>query len=137
MHSANPVCSSCHQYIDPLGLALENFDVTGEWRINDAGNPVDPSGRLWDGTPLDGPDDLREALVRYREPFFRTFASNLMTYALGRRVEYFDQPTIRQITAEAARNDYRVSSFVLGVVNSDAFRMKRVPGTTDDARSSR
>ena len=133
MHSANSVCSSCHQYIDPLGLALENFDVTGEWRINDAGNRVDPSGQLWDGTPLSGPTDLREALVRYREPFFRTFTSNLMAYALGRRMEYFDRPVIRRITAEASENDYRISSFVLGVVNSDAFRMKRMPATADDA----
>jgi hypothetical protein len=137
MHSANSVCSSCHQYIDPLGLALENFDVTGEWRINDAGNRVDPSGQLWDGTPLDGPTDLREALVRYREPFFRTFTSNLMAYALGRRVEYFDRPVIRRITAEASENDYRISSFVLSVVNSAAFRMKRRPATTDDARERR
>ena len=127
MHRANTVCSSCHQYIDPLGLALENFDVTGEWRINDAGNPVDPSGELWDGTPLNGPQDLREALVRYREPFFRTFTKNLMAYALGRRVEYYDQPTVRRIILEAAQNDYRVSSFILGVVNSDAFRMTQAP----------
>jgi hypothetical protein len=130
MHAANAVCSSCHQYIDPLGLALENFDVTGEWRINDAGNPVDPSGRLWDGTALNGPRDLREALVRYKEPFFRTFTKNLMAYALGRRVDYYDQSTIRRITANAAEQDYSVSAFVLGVVTSDAFRMKRAPAST-------
>jgi hypothetical protein len=137
MHRSNTVCSSCHQYIDPIGLALENFDVTGEWRIKDAGNPIDATGQLWDGTALLGPRGLRDALVRYREPFLRAFATNLMAYAIGRRMESFDQPTIRSITGEAAKSDYRLSSFVLGVVNSDAFRMKRAPATTADAAGAR
>ena len=126
LHRANPVCSSCHQYIDPLGLALENFDVTGEWRINDSGNRVDASGRLWDGTSLSGPGDLREALLRYRVSFLRTFAKNLMTYALGRRVEHYDYPLIRKIVSAAEKDDYCFSSFVVALVESDAFRMRRV-----------
>ena len=127
LHRSNAVCNSCHQYIDPIGLALENYDVTGEWRINDAGNAVDPSGQLWDGTVVSGPVELRDALLEYQEPLLRAFTKNLLAYALGRRVEYFDQPTIRAITRDAAANDYRISSFILGVVNSDAFQMKRAP----------
>ena len=133
LHRANPVCSACHQYIDPLGLALENFDVTGEWRINDSGNTVDPSGKLWDGTALNGPADLREALLRYRVSFLRTFTKNLMTYALGRRVEHYDQPLIRKIVRKAEEDAYRFSSFVVALVESDAFRMRRIlDGNADD-----
>jgi hypothetical protein len=134
LHRANPVCSSCHQYIDPIGLALENFDVTGEWRINDAGNSVDPSGELWDGTQVTGARELRDALLQYQETLVRAFTKNLMAYALGRRIEYFDQPAIRTITREAAKNDYQLSSFVLGVVKSDAFQMTMSPAAVDDAR---
>ena len=134
LHRSNPVCSSCHQYIDPLGLALENFDVTGEWRINDAGNSVDPSGQLWDGTQVTGAHELRDALLQYDESLLRAFTKNLMAYALGRRIEYYDQPAIRTITREAAKNDYRIASFVLGVVKSDAFRMKMSPAAVDDTR---
>jgi hypothetical protein len=125
MHRAAAVCRACHQFIDPLGLALENYDVTGEWRIRDSGNPVDPSGMLWDGTALNGPDDLQQALLKYRTPFLRTFTKNLMAYALGRRIEHFDQPAIRAITRQAAGDDYRISSFIVGVVSSDAFQMKQ------------
>lgn len=133
MHRANPSCSSCHSVIDPIGVALERYDVTGEWRINDAGNPVDPTGELWNGTAVDGPVELRDALLRYREPLLRAFTKNLMAYALGRRVEHYDQPTIRSITRRAADEEYRVSSFIEGVVLSDAFRMKRIPETPTDA----
>ena len=136
MHRANPACNSCHSAIDPLGLAMENFDVTGAWRIRDEGNPVDPVGVMYDGIELAGPDDLRDALLRYREVFYRTFAENLMAYALGRRVEYFDMPTIRQITASAAANDYRMSSFVLGVVGSPPFRMARAATAVEEQAES-
>ena len=122
-HRANPACSSCHNVIDPLGLALENFDVTGAWRIRDEGNPVDPVGTMYDGTELAGPADLRSALLSVSDVVVSTFAENLMAYALGRRVEYYDMPTIRQIIRDAAEDDYRVSAFILGVVNSPAFRM--------------
>ena len=124
-HSANPQCNSCHNVIDPLGLALENFDVTGTWRIRDGGNPVDPVGTMYDGTELAGPGDLRAALLDIPDVLLSTFTENLMAYALGRRVEYYDMPTIRAITREAAENDYRVSSFIMGIVRSPAFRMAR------------
>ena len=125
-HRANPMCMACHQVIDPIGLSLENFDVTGAWRIRDEGNPVDPVGELYDGTVLRGPADLREALLSRPEVFYRIFTTNLMAYGLGRRVEYFDMPTVRTITRDAAENDHRFSSFVLGVVNSPAFQTVRV-----------
>ena len=125
-HRSNPACMACHQVIDPIGLALENFDVTGAWRIRDEGNPIDPVGELYDGTTLRGPGDLRAALLSRPEVFYRIFATNLMAYGLGRRVEYFDMPTIRAITRDASQNEYNFSSFVLGVVNSPAFQTTRV-----------
>ena len=125
-HRANPVCMSCHQVIDPVGLALENFDVTGAWRIRDEGNLVDPVGELYDGTLLRGPADLRNALLSRPHVFYRIFTENLMAYGLGRRVEYYDMPTVRRIVRGAADNDYRFSSFVLGVVESPAFRSSLV-----------
>jgi hypothetical protein len=123
-HRANPACQSCHRMIDPIGLALENFDATGGWRIKDNGVPVDTSGELYDGTPLQSPVDLREALLRRSTSLLRTFTENLMAYALGRRVDYYDMPAVRTIERGAEADDYRFSSFVLGVVRSPAFRMK-------------
>ena len=123
-HRKNPACTSCHRVIDPIGLALENFDPTGKWRIKDNEVPVDSAGVLYDGTKIDGPAALREALLKHRDVFLETFTENLMTYALGRRVEYFDMPTVRAIVRDASRHDYRLSSFVLGIVNSPAFRMR-------------
>ncbi len=131
MHRSNPTCNSCHRFIDPIGLALENYDVTGAWRTRDGGSMVDPLGELYDGTPLAGPADLRAALLKRPELFLRTFTENLMAYALGRRVEYYDMPTVRAITHEAEANDYRVSSFVKGVVNSPAFLTSRAQVVTD------
>jgi cytochrome c551/c552 len=135
-HRSNPACTSCHKVIDPLGLALENFDVTGAWRIKDNGQPVDASGVLYDGTTMNGPADLRAALVKHSDIFLTTFTESLMTYALGRRVEPFDMPTVRAIVRDAAKNDHRISSFIMGVVKSPAFRMSRAetPVTTDFAR---
>ena len=130
-HRSNPVCSSCHNFIDPIGLALDNFDVTGQWRIRENGNPLDTRGELYDGTPITNPVELQQALLRRPIPIIRTFTANLMAYALGRRVEYFDQPTIRRIVREAEENDYRMSSFFLGVVKSDAFQMQRVSAVAD------
>ena len=124
-HRKNPACASCHKTIDPLGLALENFDVVGAWRIKDSGAPVDTAATLYDGTPISGPASLRAALVNHPETVIRNFTENLMAYALGRRVEYFDQPAIRVVTAKAAQNGNRFSSFVLGIVNSAAFQMAR------------
>ena len=134
-HRANPQCNSCHNVIDPLGLALENFDVTGVWRIRDEGNPVDPVGVMYNGTELASPADLRQALLDIPEVVLSTFTENLMAYALGRRVEYYDMPTIRAITREAAKDDYRMSSFIMGVIGSPAFRMARVGAVAEEESS--
>jgi hypothetical protein len=124
-HRKSPACTSCHRVMDPLGLALENFDVTGAWRIKDNEVPVDPNGDLYDGTKMSGPAGLRKGLLNHSESLVRNFAANLMAYGLGRRVEYFDQPTIRAIVKKAAQNGNRFSSFILGVVNSAAFQMSQ------------
>jgi len=126
LHRSNPACTSCHKVIDPLGLALENFDATGAWRIKDNGVPVDASGELYDGTPLDGPSGLRQALLKYQDVFVTSFTESLMTYALGRRVEYYDMPAVRGIVREAKANDYRISSFIKGIVGNPAFQMTKV-----------
>ena len=133
-HRSNPACNSCHRVIDPLGLALENFDLTGAWRIKDNGAPIDPSGELYDGTPLNGPADLRRALQNRSKTFLTSFMENLMAYALGRRVEYYDMPTIRAIMAAAAEQDNRMSVYIMGIVTSPAFRMStsEVTATADD-----
>ena len=131
MHRASPACMSCHQVIDPIGLALENFDVTGRWRIKDRGVPVDPSGLLYDGSTLDGPEGLRQALLRYSDAVLTNFTVNLMAYAVGRRVEYYDMPAVRAIVRDAAANDYRMSSFILGVARSAAFQSNRQTTPTE------
>jgi hypothetical protein len=128
-HRKNPACTSCHTVIDPIGLALENFDVTGAWRAKDGGAPVDASGVLYDGTPLDGPLGLRDALLSRSDAVILSFTESLLTYALGRRVEYYDMPAVRKIVREAAANDHRMSSYILGVVESAPFRMSRADGT--------
>jgi hypothetical protein len=136
MHRKNPSCNSCHRVIDPLGLALENFDVTGVWRIRDNGAAVDPVGDLYDGTKLDGPIALQNALLKHQDVFMLSFTESLMTYALGRRVESYDMPAIRQIVRDAKAKNYRFSAFISGVANSAAFRMGRVAPveTTTEAR---
>jgi mono/diheme cytochrome c family protein len=132
-HRTNPACSSCHRMIDPIGLALENFDVTGAWRIKDNGMPVDSASALYDGTPLAGPEDLRQALLKRSTSLVRTFSENLMTYALGRRLDDADMPTVRSIVHQAAASDHRLSAFVLGIVKSPAFRMKSADVETSPA----
>jgi hypothetical protein len=136
-HRANPACTSCHRVIDPLGLALENFDVTGAWRIRDSGVPVDPTGELYDGTKMDGPVALRQALLKRSDTVLASFTESLMTYALGRRVEFYDMPAIRTILRDAKRNDYRISAFILGVAKSAAFRMSRVEQTETSIAANR
>jgi len=111
--------------MDPIGFALENFDALGAWRWNDSGFPVDASGQLVDGTKVDGPASLREALVSHSDAFLRTFTEKLLTYALGRGIEYYDMPVVRAIDCEAARNDNRFSSFILAIVRSTPFQMRR------------
>jgi hypothetical protein len=126
LHRANASCRSCHQFIDPIGLALDNFDVVGRWRLRENGNPVDTRGDYYDGTPISTPVELRQVLLKRPLPLIRTFTANLMAYALGRRIEYYDQPAIRKITTTAEANGYRMNDFIVGVVMSDAFRMRRV-----------
>jgi hypothetical protein len=129
-HSTNPTCFSCHGILDPLGFALENFDAVGTWRERDrfAGDVIDTSARLPDGTELDGPDALREALLRRPDQFVQTFTERLLTYALGRTLEYEDMPVVRKIVREAAREDYRFSALVAAIVESEPFLWRRAPG---------
>jgi hypothetical protein len=137
LHRSSPSCSSCHRFMDPIGLALDNFDVTGRWRIRENGIPLDTQGELYDGTPVSSPMELQEALLRRPIPLVRTFTENLMTYALGRRVEYYDQPTIRAITKKAASDGYKMSTFILGVVTSDAFQMQQAAAVEPSSGSDR
>jgi hypothetical protein len=128
-HRRNPACQSCHRFIDPIGLALENYDVTGAWRVRDRGEWVDPTGELYDGSQLLGPADLREALLEKKEVFLRTFTENLLAYGLGRRVEYHDMSTVRAIVRRAEESDYRMSAFIEGVIDSTQFRMRLATGS--------
>jgi mono/diheme cytochrome c family protein len=124
-HRANPACTSCHRVIDPIGLALEHYDVVGRFRIKDNGVPVDSTGTLYDGTAMSGVDGLRAALLKHREAFIMTFAENLMTYALGRRVEAADMPALRAIARDAAAKNDQIGAFIAGVTRSQAFQMSR------------
>jgi mono/diheme cytochrome c family protein len=124
-HRSNPVCASCHAMMDPLGLSLENFDAIGRWRtLGESSAPIDATGSSPDGTRFDGPDGLRHVLLR-SDRFVATMTEKMMTYALGRGVEYYDAPAVRAILREAARDDYRFSSLVVGVVQSAPFRMRK------------
>ena len=127
MHRANPICAACHKVMDPIGLALDNFDVTGRWRIRENGAPLDTRSTFYDGTEISTPAELSAALLKRPIPLVRELTGNLMAYALGRRLEYFDHPTVRAIVADAEKNDYRMSSLIMGVILSDAFRMKDAP----------
>jgi hypothetical protein len=132
IHRKSPTCNACHRSLDPLGLALDNFDVTGRWRIRESGMPLDTRGDFWDGTQVSSPSQLSAALLKRPTPLVRNFTANLLTFALGRRVEYYDQPTVRAIAKEAEANGFKMSSFIVGVVKSDAFRMKRAGETTSN-----
>jgi mono/diheme cytochrome c family protein len=136
-HRKNPACNSCHRVIDPLGLALENFDVTGAWRIRDGDATIDATGDLYDGTKMEGPQGLRDALMRHSDVFMLSFTESLMTYGLGRRVEYFDLPTVRTIVRDAGKTDHRMSQFVLGIVKSPAFQMGRLEAADTTTEASR
>jgi hypothetical protein len=135
--------------IDPVGLALENFDVTGQWRILDKtasvnsdglrvhtpGIVIDTKTQLYDGTPMDGPATLRQALLNHSDIFIRNLTEKLLAYAIGRRVEYFDMPLVRAIDRDAAKNDNRFSSLILGIVKSPAFQMSKAqPVSTEAAK---
>jgi hypothetical protein len=133
-HRANPVCASCHKVMDPLGFALENYDAIGNWRTVDAasGSSIDASGTLPDGTPFTGLQELREVLIaRRHEDFVLTTIEKLLTYALGREIDYHDAPVMRSIMRQSEAYDYRLSSIIMAVVESTPFQMRRVPSRDD------
>jgi len=129
-HRASPTCAGCHKLMDPIGFSLENFDAIGAWRTREAGVPLNASGQLADGTQIDGVVALRNAILARPDVFVRTLTEKLMTYALGRGLQYYDMPVVRDIVRKAERQDYRFSGIIMGVVNSPAFQM-RVVGDGD------
>jgi len=124
-HRENPACASCHKLMDPLGFALENFDAIGMWRTKQGATPIDASGELPDGTKFQGPAELRQILLSKREQFVETVSEKLLTYALGRGVEYYDMPAVRKIVRDAGPSEYKWSSIVLGIVRSAPFQMRK------------
>jgi hypothetical protein len=137
IHRKNATCNSCHRFMDPIGLALDNFDVTAKWRQRENGMPLDTAGDFYDGTRVTSLPELTAVLAKRPTPLVRNFTENLMAYGLGRRVEYYDQPTIRAIAKTAEANNYKMSSFILGVVKSDAFRMRRVEPETSTTETTK
>jgi mono/diheme cytochrome c family protein len=129
-HRKNPTCASCHRRMDPLGFGLENFDAIGAWRTAEGTIPIDATGELPDGREFDGPDELKAILAQDRDAFTRCLTGKLLTYALGRGLERSDRRTVKTIAADVARQEYRFSSLVLGIVNSRPFRMRRAPSTS-------
>jgi hypothetical protein len=131
-HRANPTCNACHGVMDPLGFSLENFDTVAEYRSMDrfTRTKIDTSGKLVDGTAVNGPSDLRQALLKHPEQFVQTFTEKMMTYALGRGVEYFDMPGIRKIVKDAGRDNYKFSSIVMGIVAAPAFQSNKIEPAT-------
>jgi hypothetical protein len=138
-HRANPVCAGCHQLMDPIGLSLENFDAVGAWRDREAGHnsaQIDAAGTLLDGTNINGPIELRKALLKKPAIFVGTLTEKLMIYALGRGISPHDMPEIRKIVRNASKSNYRFSALILGVANSKPFtqRAKPVPVAVETAR---
>ncbi len=125
LHRTNPVCASCHKIMDPIGFSLENFDLVGRWRTVDGKSPINAAGQLVDGTQLNGPDTLRAALLSRFDAFARTFSEKLLTYGLGRALRPVDMPAVRGVTREAAKDNYKFSTLILGIVNSEPFQMRR------------
>jgi hypothetical protein len=123
-HRKNPTCAACHKIMDPIGFSLDNFDLIGTWRSADSGEPIDATGQLVDGTKLNGPASLRNALLNRSDVFVRTVTEKLLTYATGRALRYYDMPVVRSIDAQAAKDDNRFSALVQGIVKSDPFQMR-------------
>jgi hypothetical protein len=125
-HRANPVCAGCHQLMDPIGFSTENFDATGRWRVRDEGqHPIDATGGLPDGTTYSGVEGLREAILKRPELFVSTVSEKMLTYALGRGLEYYDAPAIRTIVRNAGEHEYQFSTLIQGIVSSTPFLMRR------------
>jgi hypothetical protein len=127
LHRQDPACAACHEKMDPLGYALENFDAVGAWRTHDAGRLIDVSTRLPDGEQITGLPGLRKALLEHKDDFTRAFTERLMTYALGRGLEAQDMPAVRAIAARTAQDDYRIRTVILGIAESPAFNLRRTP----------
>jgi hypothetical protein len=130
-------CSTCHKSFEPMGIALENFDAVGAWRTLDEGQPIDASGVLVDGSKVTGVDSLRDVLVRYRSQFARVVTEKMLTYALGRGVEYGDMPLVRSIVKDAESTQYQFSSIILGIVKSQAFQMNMKTADHTEQRAAR
>ena len=126
VHRKNPVCASCHQRMDPIGFALENFDADGKWRMSSDGERIDAAASLPDGTRFEGVNGLRALVVSHQEDFVRTLSAKLLAYAIGRGLASYDQPAVRKIARDAVRHDYRWSSIITGIVTSTPFRMGQV-----------
>jgi hypothetical protein len=137
VHRANPTCAACHRVMDPIGLAMENFDAVGAWRADDHGAPIDASGELADGTKVDGIVSLRNALVARPGNFVTAMTEKMLTYALGRGLDHRDAPTVRAIVRRSAGDSYRFSSVVLGIVESAPFLMRDPPQPAAAMRPSR
>ena len=123
-HRSSPTCAGCHKIMDPIGLAMENFDAVGRWRTNDEGVAIDASGQLVDGTPINGPASLRKAMLDRSDAFVSSLTEKLMMYGAGRETKYYDMPAVRTVMRDAAKNRYRFSDLVLGIVKSAPFQMK-------------
>jgi len=125
-HRTNPACSACHQLMDPIGLSFEHFDATGRWRdLSEGDIPIDAAGALPSGATFEGVTGLKRALLAHPELFVNTVTEKMLTYALGRGMEYYDAPAVRAIVREARNNDFRFSALILGVVKSAPFQMRR------------
>jgi len=133
IHRANAMCARCHSMIDPIGLVMDNFDPTGRWRTREGGVALDTAGKFYDGTNISNVGELIDVLLKRPVPLVRTFADNLLSYAIGRPTEYYDQPTIRAIVKSSEAEKYPMQSLIMGVVKSDAFQMRRAETATDQA----
>jgi uncharacterized protein DUF1588/uncharacterized protein DUF1585 len=133
LHRENPVCASCHTRMDPLGFALENFNAIGKWRTRDGDATIDPSGTFPDGTKFANPAEFRRVLLSHQDQFVRTFAEKMLTFALGRGLDYYDMPAVRTVLRDSAKQEYRWSSVIMNVVKSAPFQMRTATETPERA----
>jgi hypothetical protein len=136
-HRKNPMCASCHSQMDPLGFSLENFDAIGRWRLTELGQPIDASGAMPGETSFQGPTGLRDLLLGHRERFVGTVTEKLLAYALGRGIQFYDRPAIREVVRAAAPQDYHWSAAILGIVKSAPFQMRRSAERKPNVTSAR
>jgi len=136
-HRKSPACNGCQKIRGPIGLSLENFDAIGRWRANDGWTRVDPSSEMYDGTKLEGPSSLRDAVLSRSPAFITNFTENLLAYAVGRVLDYRDMPAVRSITRQAAKNDNRFSALILAIVKSTTFQTRTLSSVTESAQAQR